>query len=348
MKRKNYRSYALLLFLIFSLLNVPKSLISSLQESLVKWGSPLWKAAFNIRTSTARFLASHLSSRSSESATEGALFSSQEIEGGKDGLNRFSPSVMARVIYRQPSMWGSFVWIDVGEKETPLVQVNSPVLLDRALVGLVEFVGKKQSRVRLITDSSLVVAVRAIRGSEQKREILHLIDQLLLELSLLKEPILSSGEERALFEKLGILKKKLEKGGATQYLAKGEISGASSSLHRSLSFRLKGVGFNYDFEDDKGVARELLSGKPYEDFFKEEGVRLIQQGDLLVTSGMDGLFPEGIPVGIVVKVDPVKEGDVSFSIEVCPLSKKIHDLSRVYVLPSLNIEIEKEKGSVRN
>ena len=348
MKRKDYRSYALLLFLIFFFLNVPKSLINSLQESLVKWGSPLWRAVFDMRTSSARFLTSHLDSSSSESAPEESVFLSGEVERGKDSLKRFSPSFMARVIYRQPSMWGSFVWIDVGERDSPLVQVNSPVLLDRSLVGLVEFVGKKQSRVRLITDSSLVVAVRAVRGSEQKREILHLIDQLLLELSLLKEPILSSGEEKALFERLGLLKKRLEIEGATQYLAKGEVSGTNSSLHRSLSFRLKGVGFNYDFEDDKGVARELLSGKPYQDFFKEEGVRLIQQGDLLVTSGMDGLFPEGIPVGIVVKVDPVKEGDASFSIEVCPLSKKIHDLSRVCVLPSLNIEIEKEKDSILN
>ena len=348
MKRKDYRSYALLLFLIFSLLHVPKTLISSLQESLVKWGSPLWRAAFNMRTSSARFLTSNLNANSSESASEESVLSSLEIEGGKDSLKRFSPSIMARVIYRQPSMWGSFVWIDVGEKEAPLVQVNSPVLLDRSLVGLVEFVGKKQSRVRLITDSSLVVAVRAVRGSEQKREILHLIDQLLLELSLLKDPPFSSEEEKDLFERLGLLKKKLEIEGSTQYLAKGEISGASSSLHRSLSFRLKGVGFNYDFEDDKGGARELLSGKLYENFFKEEGVRLIQQGDLLVTSGMDALFPEGIPVGIVVKVDPVKEGDASFSIEVSPLSKKIHDLSRVCVLPSLNIEIEKEKHSISN
>jgi hypothetical protein len=115
----------------------------------------------------------------------------------------------AEVVYREAANWNATVWINLGEKE---VAVNSPVLKGENLIGLVEYVGKHRSRVRLLTDSSLIPSVRVARDGE--------------------------------------------------YLAKGELYGSSSALWRGRSEILMGIGFNYDFEDEEGPARELRSGRP--------------------------------------------------------------------------------------
>lgn len=50
-----------------------------------------------------------------------------------------------------------------------------------------------------------------------------------------------------------------------------------------------------------GDGKSLRSrGLPYSD--------LIQPGDRVVTSGLDGVFPKGIPVGVVSKVEPIEAG----------------------------------------
>jgi len=262
-------------------------------------------------------------------------------------LNLEAHSLFAQVVYRQPSAWNSSIWVDVGEHDNeaigfPVVSVNSPVLSGEYLIGIVESVGKKQSRVRLLTDSSLVVSVRAIRGAEQHREMLHLIDHLSLGISLNGESLLSAQEEKTLFEKLGVLKEKLQTEAGDKYLAKGELFGTSSPLWRSRSPVLRGIGFNYDFEDVEGPARELRTGKPYSHLLQDKGIVLIQEGDLLVTTGMDGLFPPDLPVALVTKVDPLKEGSASFSIEAQLCTPTIDDLSSVMVLPSLDFLLEEK------
>jgi len=228
MRRKRYRSYVILILLLFGCLNLPSAFTESLQAGVVRVSSPLWKQ-----------FSSHATSHE---------------EG-----------ILARVIYRAPSTWNSSVWVDLGERND--ISVNSPVLVDGYLVGIVEMVGKKQSRVRLLTDTSLVVSVRAQRGEMQHREMVKLIDQLGLALSLSTENLLPSDEEKTLAETLSALKSKLEGLGGSRYLAKGELFGTSSSLWRSRSSVLKGVGFNYDFEDGDGPARDLRTGKPYGHFF---------------------------------------------------------------------------------
>lgn len=82
-----------------------------------------------------------------------------------------SQAIPALVIYRDPATWSNTFWIGVGEEENekigyPVVRRNSPVVLGNSLVGIVDFVGRRQSRVRLITDSSLTPAVRVFRNSE--------------------------------------------------------------------------------------------------------------------------------------------------------------------------------------
>lgn len=335
MKRKICYPYVLLALSLFGFLSVPNTLIDPWREDLINFISPLWEKLPRMNILLPRSV-----------KTDFAKGSYQErIDEIKQRMeDRFPTSQVARVIYRQPALWNSFVWINVGEKQGFPVQINSPVLVDRSLIGLVDFVGKRCSRVRLITDPSLVIAVRAIRGSEQNREIIYLIDQLFLEFFLLKESLFSREEKESFLDQLDEMRKKLASQTKTFYLAKGEIFGTHSSLYRSLSSKLQGVGFNYDFGDERGPARELRSGKPYANLLQKMRMTLIQEGDLLVTSGLDGVLPEGIPVAVVSKVHPLREGEASFSIEAKLHSEKMHDLSVVRVLPFTGVEIKKEKN----
>ena len=101
----------------------------------------------------------------------------------KSLLQKKTMAALGRIIYRDPSAWSSTCWIDVGEENNALlgktiIAKNSPVISGSALVGVVEYVGKRHSRVRLITDSSLKTAVRAVRGSVAERDI-SLLTQML-------------------------------------------------------------------------------------------------------------------------------------------------------------------------
>lgn len=195
-------------------------------------------------------------------------------------------SMPARVIYRDPSSWSSSLWVNVGEENNralghPVIAKNSPVVAGGALVGVVDYVGNKQTRVRLITDSGLSPAVRAIRGA---------------------------GLEES-------------------YLAKGELHGSSTPFWRSRGVMLKGIGFNYDYPDEEGPARELKS---------ERSVPLLKEGDFLVTSGLDGVFPPGLRVGLISSIAPLKEGGYAYEIEARPAANHLNDLQTVFILPALS------------
>ena len=86
---------------------------------------------------------------------------------------------------------------------------------------------------------------------------------------------------------------------------------------------LKGVGFNFDYPDEDGSSRD---GK----------VPILKEGDLLVTSGLDGVFPPGIRVGTVTSITPPKEGSYAYDIEVRPAADHLNDLETVFILPSLS------------
>src|SRR5687767_2149969 len=70
-----------------------------------------------------------------------------------DLLQRQLRAIPATVIYRDPTSWSSALWINVGEEDnriygTTLITRNSPVVEGNCLVGVVDYVGKRQSRVR--------------------------------------------------------------------------------------------------------------------------------------------------------------------------------------------------------
>jgi rod shape-determining protein MreC len=183
-----------------------------------------------------------------------------------------------RVIFRSPSSWNSSFWIGAGERDG--VELDSPVVSGDLLVGVVDHVGARHSRVRLLTDSGLAPAVRVLRDG--------------------------------------------------QLLAKGELSGSSAPLWRGAGKRLKGTGFNYDRDDEAGAARDLRTGVP-----KTGGpsTPLIEEGDLLVTSGLDGVFPPGLRVAAVADVETLREGAYFYSLMADPLAD-FEELQAVQLLPA--------------
>lgn len=252
--------------------------------------------------------------------------------------------IPAKVIYRDPSQWSSILWVDVGEETNNQlgkeggIAIHSPVILGRGVVGAIDYVGKKQSRVRLITDVGLKPAVRAVRGLIQEQLLGENINQVLSYLERKKEIPLPADKKKILIDELSQLKKALPWEAANWYLAKGILEGGSTPLWRSASHRLKGVGFNYDFPDKEGPARELLTGKPMEDNPKFPPMPLLKEGDLLVTTGMDGIFPGGLLVAEIKTICPVEEGACTFELEAVPFVRELDTLQRVFILPPLGYD----------
>lgn len=255
-------------------------------------------------------------------------FSKKRMVHLRDRLQDQLLSLPAEVTYRDPSSWSSSIWVNVGEDDNhaigrTIVAKNSPVLADGAIVGVVDYVGKKQARIRLITDSGLSPSVRVCRGASQNREIARQIEGLLGQVEKRADLFTTDAERGEFISKLRDLKGRCGTNWDDGYLAKGEIHGTSAPFWRSRNPVLKGVGFNFDYPDADGASRD---GK----------VPILKEGDLLVTSGLDGVFPPGIRVGTVTSITPPKEGSYAYDIEVRPSADHLNDLETVFILPSLS------------
>lgn len=236
----------------------------------------------------------------------------------------YAEAVPAEVIYRDPENWGCSLWVNVGAETTPSVVKNSPVVVGKGLVGVIDYVGATESRVRLISDPHLKLSVRALRGAPQNAVLQERIDALLSSLEKRKDLPLSADETTRLVQALKGVSGRLDKTLDGWYLAKGVLEGSGAPLWRSRSQVLKGIGFNYDYPDAEGPARPLHTG-------------IIQVGDLLITTGMDGVFPKGLRVAEVSKVFPLREGGYCFTIEATPIVGTLDELETVFVLPPCEI-----------
>jgi len=248
-------------------------------------------------------------------------------------------TVCGRVIYRDPTHWTSCCWIDVGQQTNlqlgkEVISKNSPVVVGNALVGVIDFVGTTQSRVRLITDIALKPSVRAVRGYVQ--DIL-LTDQLSSILSHIKDRLHlpDSRDKQITLAYLQSLQAQLQTVSPNWLLAKGILHGAGAPLWRGKGHVLRGIGFNYDTADASGPARELRSGQTDP---SSSPLPLLKEHDLLVTTGMDGVFPMGLPVAEVTKVFPLREGSYAYEIEAKPIVNNLEALHTVCVLPAIHFD----------
>lgn len=245
-------------------------------------------------------------------------------------------SLPARVVMRSPTSWNGSLWLNVGQADNKavgrvVVAKNSPVVVGNCLVGVVDLVNQNQCRVRLITDSSFSPSVRAVRGDPQRQQLLDNIDAAASLLAKDEAVFRSSDERSHVLEVLLDLRERLLASRPSWYLAKGELHGSLVPLWRRQGGVLHGVGFNYDFADDEGPARELSTGRIVGS--SEPAIPLLQVEDLLVTTGLDGVLPAGLRVAQVTMVYPLGEGDYFYELEARPAVGDMDALSLVSVLP---------------
>jgi rod shape-determining protein MreC len=236
-------------------------------------------------------------------------------------IQRQMQATPARVIFREPSLWSSALWLNVGEKDNRLlgnriVAKNSPVLWGNVVVGLVEQVEENRCQVRLLTDATLNPSIYAVRGGEQNRAIAKQIDSLVEQLTLRSELSVSA----PLIRQLKQARNQLDFRGPTSLLAKGTLQGTIRSKGRARSPKLRGVGFHSHFLLDQSQ--------------REASSPLVAVGDLLVTTGLDGVFPADLPIATVSRVLPLREGGCTYEIEALSLAADFDELTDLFVLPS--------------
>lgn len=311
---------------LFLFMSLPPLIVSSLRGRALALFSPLMKTA-------------HSSSRKNEQVlleSENHLLRSELNKWHRrfelNPTNR-SKIVAAHVIYRDPGSWSSSLWIDVGSGSDPIVQKKSPVIVGNALIGMIDYVGKKQARVRLISDMGLQPAVRAIRGLPQNMNLIEHLLPLIRHLNHRSDLPLSKEEQSTLLKTLTQFKERLFADYEGWYGAKGILQGGGTPLWRSVNQTLRGIGFNYDFPDEKGPARELMNRVP-----------IIAVADLLVTTGLDGIFPEGLAVAEVTQVYPLREGAYTYEIEAVPVAGNLDLLQTLFVIPPVGYDEADQPG----
>lgn len=366
MIKKYFQSYFAVIFVLCFLFLIPKSFTEKLREVSVQTGSPIYKK-LSFRKSD------RVQEDLDQLRLENTLLSKQIQEVGEylvseerledhfkrleavhsdkkelikrreelllESLKKQIESISARVIYREPAFWSSLLWIDVGQKDNDvlgheLIAYNSPVVIGSVVVGVIDYVGKQQSRVRLITDASVTASVRILRGLSQNRVLLDQLNLLIDQLKFREDLFFSYEEQANTLNILCHLHDNVKTSVHDRYLAKGELHGSSFPLWRSRLQTLKGVGFNYDYEDEEGPARDLRTGEALNKAQVLPEI-LLKEGDLLVTTGMDGVFPEGFHVAVVEKVKPLEEGAISYNLEAKSLIENFDEIHKVSVLAPL-------------
>lgn len=208
------------------------------------------------------------------------------------------------------------VWI----RSRHVMEVGSSVTIGDTLVGYIDFVAGPVARVRLIYDSACQVSVRTLRpGSplqDLRRDIARWVEY---SQSLPPSPTLN-----AIFKQLEIIKKELDPTSSWTCTSKGLLVGKCPSSGLQKMGLLQGIGFNYSWPDE---------------FFKtdKQGLKpsLVREGDLLITSGLDGRFPAGLRVAFVTSIQTNDPAKLVYQLQARPLMGSMQDLQWVWVLPAL-------------
>lgn len=236
-------------------------------------------------------------------------------------------AIPGKVIFREPLLWNNFLWINLGKMQNKemgeeIIAKDSPVVVGNKVLGVIEEVHETRSKVRLLTDPSLNISVRVTRGREQNLSLLESVEELLHRLDVRPDLIEGEMTQTALRE----LQKSLLQDVGNYPLAKGILQGSNSSLWRLPAHILQGFGFNYEFSDEEGEKIDLRSQNP----------SIIRIGDLLITTGFDGVFPKGLVTATVVAVEPLNPGDIFYKIRARAAIENIHEIEFIQVLPAVS------------
>ncbi len=368
MRRQVYYPIFLLVAFLFLLLTLPASFTNKVRRAAVSAVSPFWTTLHQSQKRSADMMQLTLENQRLHEALEEVFEWALAEEGVQSQLEKLGilsekakeegsfqeffarrkrelqqrvdlqlQSIPAKIIFRDPLSSNHFVWINVGERENEslgkrIIAVDSPVVVGDALVGVVEAVEKNRSKVRLITDSGLGISVRTARGFSQCHVLQRMIDAL-FPICKEKEDLFSSPEEKKLFLQmlLRVRERSLQEK-REWFLAKGILQGANAPLWPFHAYTLKGRGFNYDCADAESSSQPLKTGTLPG---MKDAQRLVVQGDLLITSGMDGVFPAGLEVATVTRVFPLQDGAYAYDLEAMPVVADLQDLTVVFVMPPL-------------
>ncbi len=368
MRRVAYYPFLLLIATLFLFLTLPSSFTGKIRRSAIGLASPVWSLLHKSQKKSADALQLSLENQRLHEVLEEVfewVLAEENIQDQVEALGSLAEkakekterqdffirrknelqarvdlqlqSIPAKIIFRDPLSCNHFVWINVGEKENEalgrtIIAVDSPVVVGDSLVGVVEEVERSRSKVRLITDSGLGISVRTVRGSSQESMLYRMIAAL-VPIFKEKENLFAIEQEKETFlHMLSQVQEKFLQEKKEWFLAKGVLQGTNLPLWPFSSQKLEGHGFNYDCADSEGERCDLKRGSVSG---KEDATPLIATGDLLITSGMDGIFPSGLSVAIVTHVSPLKEAAYAYDLEALPVVANLSDLSVVFVMPPL-------------
>lgn len=336
MRRFSYKKYLLIILSLFVLITLPQLFVEKIRSQTVAFFSPFWRTVLKIKAPFKSKIADLKSEREKLEAENHLLrLEINRLRKVTQKTGNDCSAIAASVIYRDPSSWTSFFWVDIGEEfnqkhKKKIIEKNCPVVVGKAVVGLVDFVGKKHAKIRLITDLGCKPSVRVARGKLQDVLLIDHIDAILAAIN----P--RSDLSKAMTE----LKTALSNNSKEWYLAKGVLQGLGPPFWKSKDIVLKGIGFNYDFADSYGLPRDLITGSPLGAKSQSEAIPLIEVNDLLITTGLDGVFPAGLNAAIVTKVFPLKIGASSYEIEAKPVVQNLDQIETVFIIPSVGFKDE--------
>lgn len=364
MKKIRPVPFLLILAAILLVMSLPRAFSEKSRGALVAFFSPFWGQAAQAKDMTAQMISGDNAYakeiqglQTDNQALKRELkhlqdIIKQELYLTRSGAQRsnewlklvdaYTDALPATVIFRHPSSWNSSCWINVGTNDNlrlgkNIISKNSPVVVGYSLVGVIDFVGNNQSRVRLLTDSGLTPSVRAVRGNPRQQMLAEQLN-LMMDSLMEQDALFTNADQKMqLIDRLENIQQKLIEDPTALYLAKGFLSGSSKPAWRSQGTLLKGSGFNCDFADALSPARDLRTGAAI-GTDKQAACTILQEKDLLVTTGMDGVFPAGLHVAKVTKIYPLKEGDYYYELEASPVAGNLDDLTLLYILPPVGYD----------
>jgi len=250
-------------------LSLPNTEVRRIRGAAAWGATPLWSAMALLQPSMSQ--EDLLRQRVRQLELEKALLL-QKLEEGPGYVDQPTAGLRVRVLAREAGYWDRFLWIDAGRETHPdhsVLQRQSPVVCGDVVVGLIDYVGRRQSLVRLLSDPQCCPAIQVHAEAPSGLWIAAQRLQSLLR----RSKDLDLGVQRSLEKSLGQIP--CHQGNLSNW--KGMLKG----------FSKEGTGGPELVGDF--FSTQMLEGDP--------GSIEPSIGQLLVTSGLDGIFPPGLKVG---------------------------------------------------